>query len=136
MNHLTQQVKQGAEQALASISHGWYELRDRASGALTHFRSSEGRGGKVSGSALPSLSSWGFMAADVSDGKDSIVVRLEVPGMSPSDFKIELRRETLSIQGDKRIEREFPGRRQLSHDSERLRLFSARRAAARSSKAR
>ena len=107
MNHLTQQVKQGAEQALASISHGWRELKDRASGALTHFQSSEGKGGGGSGSALPSLSSWGFMAADVSDGKDSIVVRLEAPGMSASDFKIELRGETLSIQGDKRIEREF-----------------------------
>ena len=109
MSNLTQQVKQGAEQALASLSQGWRELKDRASGALTLFqaageRRSEGRNGE-----LPSLSSWGFMAADVAETIDSIVVRLEAPGMSRSDFKVELRRETLCIQGEKRIEREFAG---------------------------
>ena len=36
-------------------------------------------------------------------------MRLEAPGMSRSDFKIELRGETLAIQGEKRIEREFQG---------------------------
>jgi hypothetical protein len=35
MSNLTQRVKQGAEQTLASLSQGWLELRDRASGALT-----------------------------------------------------------------------------------------------------
>ena len=49
------------------------------------------------------------MAADVVDGKDSVIVRLEAPGMTRSDFKIELRGETLSIQGEKRIERESGG---------------------------
>ena len=43
MNNLTQQVKQGAEQALASLSHGWRELKDRASGALTRFQPSTER---------------------------------------------------------------------------------------------
>jgi U3 small nucleolar ribonucleoprotein component len=39
MSNLTRQVKQGAEQARASLSQGWRELKDRASGALTHFQS-------------------------------------------------------------------------------------------------
>ena len=109
MNNLTQQVKQRAEQALASISHGWRELKDRASGALTHFQPRDEQSGETGGDLSSLGSSWGFMAADVSDGQDSIVVRLEAPGMSRSDFKIELRGEMLSIQGEKRIEREFQG---------------------------
>lgn len=109
MNNLTQQVKQGAEHALASLSHGWRELKDRASGALTRFQPGAEKGSQGSDSELPSLSSWGFMAADVVDGKDSVVVRLEAPGMTRSDFKIELRGETLCIRGEKRIEREFEG---------------------------
>ena len=109
MSNLTQQVKQGAEQALASLSQGWLELKDRASGALTRFGPSSRKGAEPTDGEVPSLSSWGFMAADVAESKDSVVVRLEAPGMSRTDFKIELRGETLSIEGEKRIEREFGG---------------------------
>lgn len=109
MNQLTQQVKQSAEQALASISHGWRELKERASGALTHFKPHPEKGSRSSDSGLSTQDSWGFLAADVVDNTHSVIVRLEAPGMSRSDFKIELRDRTLSIQGDKRIEREFEG---------------------------
>lgn len=43
------------------------------------------------------------------EGKDSVIVRLEAPGMTRKDLKIELRGETLCIQGEKRIEHEFGG---------------------------
>jgi HSP20 family protein len=107
VSNLTQQVKQGAEQALASLCQGWRALKDRASGALTRFQGSSGDASR--GDELPSLGSWGFMAADVADSKDSVIVRLEAPGMSRSDFRTELRGEMPSIHGDKRIEREFAG---------------------------
>ena len=109
MSNLTLQVRQGAEQALASLAHGWRELKDRANGALTRFQTGADKSSGETDGALPSLSSWGFMAADVVDGKDSIVVRLEAPGMSRGDFRIELRGQTLCVQGEKRIEREFEG---------------------------
>ena len=96
MNNLTRQVKQGAEQALASLSQGWQELKDRANGALTRFSGGARNGSEGSGGDLASPGSWGFMAADVSDDKDNVVVRLEAPGMARSDFKIELRGELLS----------------------------------------
>jgi HSP20 family protein len=114
MNDLTQQVKQGVEQALTSVSHGWHELKERAIGALTRFQRSREKDAASSGDDLRALSRWGFMAADVADGKDSVVVRVEVPGMSRSDLRIELRGDTLSVQGDKRIEREFEGDGQLT----------------------
>ncbi len=36
-------------------------------------------------------------------------MRLQAPGMSRSDFEIELRGESLAFQGEKRIKREFQG---------------------------
>ena len=106
MNNLTQQVKQGAEQALASLSQGWRELKDRASGALTHFRASPEGADDGSVHRLSTLSSWGFMAADVVNGKDQVVVRLEAPGLSRKDFTVELRERVLCIAGEKRTKHE------------------------------
>lgn len=39
MANLTEQLKHGAGNALASLSEGWRELCARAGGALTQFRS-------------------------------------------------------------------------------------------------
>lgn len=58
MDNLTQQVKQSAEQALASLSQGWRDLKERASGALTCFRASGDSRGSDGG--LVSLGSWGL----------------------------------------------------------------------------
>jgi HSP20 family protein len=109
MTNLTEQVRQGAEQALASLSQGWRELKDRASGALTHFRAGADKGEDGSEDGLPSLSGWGFMAADVLNDKDQVVVRLEAPGLNRKDFTVELRSSVLCIAGEKRIERESQG---------------------------
>jgi HSP20 family protein len=109
MSRLTQQVKEGAGHALASVSNGWRELKERASGALTHFRFKDEKSTDELEGALPALGNWGFMTADVAETRDRVVVRLEAPGMSRDDFNIELRGDTLSIQGEKRMEREFRG---------------------------
>jgi len=45
--NLTQALRHGAEHALESMAEGWRELRSRAGGALTRFRS--GDGGKEDG---------------------------------------------------------------------------------------
>ena len=55
---------------------------------------------------MPSLTSWGFRAADVFDDDDRIVVRLEAPGMRKDDFHIALHDDVLVIKGEKRFERE------------------------------
>lgn len=108
MSNLTEQLKQSAGHAMARLSQGWLELKERAGGALTPFRHARGieRTGE---DELPVFGSWGFMAADVAERDDSVVVRLEAPGMSRSDFKLELRGDTLCVQGEKQVEREFEG---------------------------
>lgn len=108
MANLTEQVKHNAEQALSTLSEGWRELRSRAGSALTHFRrkASENRGQGDAAQELPALSSWAFMAADVVDLKDEVVVRVEAPGLSRSDFKLEVLGDILSVQGEKRVDSE------------------------------
>ncbi len=54
--------------------------------------------------------SWGeaewLPAADVMETKSEIVVDLEIPGMDPKEFDISLREGTLTIQGEKKQEKE------------------------------
>jgi len=52
-----------------------------------------------------SLASW-YPAADVYENKDDYVFKLEVPGLSKDDVKIEFNDGTLSISGEKKEEKE------------------------------
>jgi HSP20 family protein len=115
MTKLAEQLKQGADQAWESLAEGWRELSARASGALTRFRpapaaaagpeapphttaaTAEGR--------LP-FGGWAFMASDVFDDDDKVVVRIEAPGLRRDDFNIELQDDTLTVWGEKRSDRE------------------------------
>jgi HSP20 family protein len=107
MTNVTQQLKQGVGQAFESLSDGWRELRARAGGALTRFRSTDKQVDADAGAFAPSsMSRWAFMAADVIDDDDRVIVRLEAPGMRRDDFKIELTGTTLTIRGEKRFDGE------------------------------
>ena len=97
--------KRGLESALESLSDGWRELRDRASGALVRFKP-EGDGATSGDAADGRSGGWGVMAADLFDDDTSVVVRLEAPGMRKSDFNIEVRDGVLVVRGEKRFERE------------------------------
>ena len=98
--------KRGFESALESLSDGWRELRDRASGALVRFRPNGDR--TAAGDAVDGrvFGSWGFMAADLFDDDRNVVVRLEAPGMHKEDFQLEVRDDVLIVRGEKRFERE------------------------------
>ena len=105
MANLTEQLKHGVGNALASIAEGWRELRARANGALTQFRPKVAEGESTS-SGVPFLSTWAFLAADVVDSKNEVVVRVEAPGISRSDFKLELLGDVLCVRGEKRVDKE------------------------------
>ena len=101
------ELKQGIGHAWESLSEGWRDLSQRAGSALTRFRPGvpPPNGGSVA-QELPMMGSWAFMAADVFDDDDKLVVRLEAPGMRRDDFNIELIGNVLSVWGEKRLERE------------------------------
>lgn len=114
MTKLTEQLKQGADQAWESLSEGWRELSARASGALTRFwpTPADSVGGPASSApasprdALPRLTNWAFLAADVFDDANKVIVRIEAPGMRREDFNVELKGDVLTVWGEKRIDRE------------------------------
>ena len=111
MTKLAKQLKQGADQAWESLSEGWRELSARASSALTRFGPTPAGFSAPSRSdaprdSLPRLTGWAFMAADVFDDADKVIVRIEAPGIGREDFNIELEGEVLTVWGEKRIDRE------------------------------
>ncbi|HEX6363383.1 MAG TPA: Hsp20/alpha crystallin family protein [Albitalea sp.] len=104
------QVRQGLEHALESLAEGWRELSQRATGALTRFKpapaGTAGEGAAPADDDLPMLSGWAFLAADVFEDDDKVVVRLEAPGMRREDFHVEIDGDVLTVRGEKRFERE------------------------------
>lgn len=54
---------------------------------------------------LPALGEWS-PAMDVSETKDAVVVKAEVPGMDPKDIQLSLQENTLTIKGEKKQEKE------------------------------
>lgn len=54
---------------------------------------------------LPALGEWA-PALDVSETKDAIVVKAEVPGADPKDIQLSLQDQTLVLKGEKRHEKE------------------------------
>jgi len=46
-------------------------------------------------------------AVDLYDNKDSVVVRAELPGMKREDIDISLHDGTLSISGERKVEKEY-----------------------------
>lgn len=107
MNSLTEQVKQGAAQAWASLSEGWRELRTRAGGALTRFRRDDQATSGESAFEHFGSADWGLMAADIRVDDERVVVRVEAPGMRRDDLRIDVGRDRLSIWGEKRSDSEI-----------------------------
>jgi len=54
---------------------------------------------------LPSLGDWA-PALDVSETKDSVMVKAEVPGMDPKDIALSLQDQVLTLKGEKKQEKE------------------------------
>jgi HSP20 family protein len=113
MTKLAAQLKQGADQAWESLAEGWRELSARASGALTRLwpepdstAAASARQVTDPDPGLLPFGGWTFMASDVFDDDDKVVVRIEAPGLRREDFNIDLRGDRLTVWGEKRSDRE------------------------------
>lgn len=107
MTKLTEQLKQGADQAWETLAESWREFGARASSAFTHFRPAVTTDDSTTRAAgWMSFGKWAFMGADVFDIDDKVIVRLEAPGMRREDFIVELHDNLLSVRGEKRSEKE------------------------------
>ena len=54
---------------------------------------------------LPALGDWA-PSMDISETKDSLIARVEVPGMEQRDIQISLQESLLTIKGEKKQEKE------------------------------
>lgn len=57
------------------------------------------------GSEMPALGEW-RPAMEVSETTDSVVVRAEIPGIDPKEIKVSLANQVLTIEGEKKQEKE------------------------------
>lgn len=100
LNH----VHHGIHHALHSLAEGWSALKQRASRALTRFtpREPSYEDQLSEGKLIQGASRWGLLAAEMREENDRIVVDIEIPGMEPDDFEIEIVDGQLIIRGEKR----------------------------------
>lgn len=61
--------------------------------------------GEMKWEDLPALGEW-TPSMDISETKDSLVAKVEVPGMEEKDIQISLQENLLTIKGEKKQERE------------------------------
>ena len=103
-----QQFREGLNDALDTLQEGWQRLYRRAAGAITRF--SPGKSAQTETSAGHGLVSrsigWSVLAAEVFDSDDTVVVRMEAPGMDNQDFDIQVHDDYLVVQGEKQVEQE------------------------------
>jgi len=103
-----EQLRRGLHRTWDHLTEGWQHLRDRATHALTRFSPvrQQGELETVADQAMLEGSRWGLLAADVEENADSVVVRLEAPGMEADDFDIRVEDDYLVVRGEKRARRE------------------------------
>lgn len=59
---------------------------------------------------MRSLGEWA-PRMDVSETKDAVVVKAEVPGIEPREIEVSLHGDTLTMKGEKKMEKEDKGER-------------------------
>ncbi|CAK0757844.1 HSP20 family protein [Gammaproteobacteria bacterium] len=100
------QLRQGLGRALENLTEGWHQVVERAGDALTRFnpvrQAVESPGALVERYAPR----WGIVAAELREDGDALVIKLELPGMEPEQFDVDVVDDFLVIRGEKRVERE------------------------------
>jgi HSP20 family protein len=109
--HLRSELERGIARAWEGLTEGWREMLSGSSGALTRFRrrASNGAEGNVGGQ----FPSWSLLQGECWETAQSVIVRVEVPGMNKDDLDVSIQGSTLHIRGEKHSEGEHTGRRYL-----------------------
>ncbi len=92
---------------LRSFTEGWRELLGRSSGALTYFRADSARKDE----SPQEFPSWSLLATEIWETAQSVVVRMEIPGMNEDDLATGVHANLLRIRGQRRSGATQQGRR-------------------------
>jgi HSP20 family protein len=99
-------IKSYIERAWESLTEGWRELLARSTGALTHFRARDIGREEDSREGFPR---WSLLAGETWETALSIVIRVEIPGVSKDDLAVDILGPVLRIRGEKRSGEEEHG---------------------------
>jgi HSP20 family protein len=109
--YLRSELERGIARAWEGLTEGWREMLSRSNGALTRFRRRASKGPEANvGEEFPS---WSLLAGECWETAQSVIVRVEVPGMNKDDLDVSIQGSMLYIRGEKRSEGEHKGRRYL-----------------------
>jgi HSP20 family protein len=97
---LRSEMERGISRAWESLSEGWRELLTRSSGALTQYVHAARRAGKKESNK--SFPTWALLAGECWETAQSVIVRIELPGMRKEDIHISVDHGRLRIRGIKR----------------------------------
>jgi HSP20 family protein len=103
LRELRSHLERGVVRAWGSLAEGWRQLLSRSSGALTQFASGAGEVPKDS-------PTWGLLPGEAWETAQSVIIRVELPGMSKEDIDVSIHGNLLRVRGDKRSEGEHAGR--------------------------
>ena len=103
-------IREGFNAVFESMAEGWRHLRESASSTITRFKPSESTGLPARGNIddtfyMPSLG-WAMLGGDVFEDESRVVVRLEVPGMTKEELRVDVDGGALVVSGEKRFEHE------------------------------
>jgi HSP20 family protein len=97
---LRSEMERGFLRAWRGLAEGWREVLSRSSGALTHFvRAAKEERGNAAEQDFPR---WGLLASESWETAQSVIVRLEMPGMTKEDIDVSIHKGSLWIRGEKR----------------------------------
>jgi HSP20 family protein len=98
-NKFRSDLKQRLSSATKILSEGWRELLVRSSGALTQFmQSSKSTETERVSETFPQ---WALLAAESWETAQSIIVRIETPGMRKEDLDVSITQSGLRVRGEK-----------------------------------
>src|SRR5712672_2011408 len=93
------ELERGISRAWESLTEGWREVLTRSSGALTQFvRAAKQSVGDETNKDFPQ---WALLASECWETAQSVIVRIELPGMRKEDIDIAVYRGHLHIRGEK-----------------------------------
>jgi len=101
------QIQESLNRTWNAMTVGWRELRELAGDALTRFQPRTSSSKDITPAEermVGRASRWGLLAAEVSESDKEVGVRLEIPGLDPEDFSIEVHGDILRVLGEKKWE--------------------------------
>lgn len=108
LKNLRSRIEQGVVRARQSLTEGWHELLSRSGGALTKFDVSTKS--KEEAQARQDFPRWSLLAAETWETAQSVIIRMEMPGMRKEDINVSIHGNLLRIRGEKRSGGDYEGR--------------------------